>query len=114
MDPFTLLALATAAGFVFNKAASGRREERREFTFGKELIANRTPRNASEFDLTSIEVLPEYRLVRALAEQRWPLTFVTGGAGTGKSTLVRWILQEFAGATLLGAPTGTAAVNIGG
>jgi ATP-dependent exoDNAse (exonuclease V) alpha subunit len=114
MDPFTLLALATAAGFVFNKAASNRREERREFTFGKELIANHTPRNASEFDLTSIEVLPEYRLIRSLVEQRWPLTFVTGGAGTGKSTLVRWILQEFAGATLLGAPTGTAAVNIGG
>ncbi len=40
--------------------------------------------------------------------------FVTGGAGTGKSTFIRWLMNEFDGSALLGAPTGMAAVNVGG
>lgn len=115
MDPFTLLALATAAGFVFNKMSnSPEDEERREFTYSKDLVARAKPNNKSEFDISQIEVLPEYRLVRTLVEKQFPLIFITGGAGTGKTTFVRWIQNEFAGKVLLGAPTGMAAVNIGG
>lgn len=115
MDPLTLLALATAAGFVFNKM-SGQpgREERREFTYSKDLVARLKPDNKSEFDLSSIDVLPEYRLIKVLVENQFPITFITGGAGTGKTTLVRWLLHEFEGSVLLGAPTTMAATNIGG
>lgn len=115
MDPFTLLALATAAGFVFNKmGGSSSREERREFTYSKDLVARLTPDTRAEFDLDDIEVLDEYRLVRGLVEKEFPITFITGGAGTGKSTFVRWALKEFAGKVLLGAPTSSAAITIGG
>lgn len=115
MDPFTLLALATAAGFVFNKmSGSPSREERREFTYSKDLVARLKPDTQAEFDLENIDVLDEYRLVRGLVEKEFPVTFITGGAGTGKSTFVRWALNEFAGKVLLGAPTSSAAITIGG
>lgn len=40
--------------------------------------------------------------------------FLTGKAGTGKSTLVRHFLDETQHATLVAAPTGIAALNVGG
>merc|ERR1719478_1150636 len=44
--------------------------------------------------------------------------FITGAAGTGKSFLLRFIIQEFEkqnpGAAAITAPTGLAAVNVGG
>lgn len=40
--------------------------------------------------------------------------FLTGKAGTGKSTLIRHFLEETKHPTLVGAPTGIAALNVGG
>ncbi|MBW1635299.1 MAG: AAA family ATPase [Deltaproteobacteria bacterium] len=118
MEPFALLALATAAGFVFNKITGQRGGknplEQRELLYSRDIVARPAPDNSSEFDFSSIEIVPEYRLVKALVEHQFPLIFVTGGAGTGKSTLVRWIMHEFRGSVLLGAPTAISAINIGG
>ncbi len=115
MEPLTLLALASAAGFVFNKmAGSPAKDERREFTYSKDLVARQSPDNSSEFNLDSIDILPEYLLVKSLVDYKFPIIFITGGAGTGKSTFVRWALKEFDGSVLLGAPTAIAAVNVGG
>ncbi len=116
MDPFSLLALASAAGFVFNKMGDilERDEGEREFSFSKDLVASLEPDRRSDFDLGSIEILPEYTLVKSLVRHKFPIIFITGGAGTGKSTFVKWMLREFEGAVLLGAPTGAAAINVGG
>lgn len=62
----------------------------------------------------AIEVLPEYTFVRRLVQAGFPVTFVTGGAGTGKSTFVQWLTKQFDGDVLLAAPTGIAAINING
>ncbi len=119
-DPLTLLALAAAAGFVFNKISSQAKKnnelKQNAITYSRDIVANTKlkPLDAPDFDITTIEVLPEYVLVKALIENHFPLIFVTGGAGTGKSTLIRWLLNEFHGSALLGAPTGIAAINIGG
>lgn len=119
-DPLTLLALAAAAGFVFNRITSQSKKDnetnQRELTYSRDTIAQVSAKSQvnSDFDIADIEVLPEYKLVKALIEDRFPLVFVTGGAGTGKSTLIRWLLNEFDGSVLLGAPTGMAAINIGG
>lgn len=77
----------------------------------KTTIANPpTPSKATE----KIEVLPEYRAVQRLVHDKFPLTFVTGGAGTGKSTFIRWLDEQFAGHSILCAPTGIAALTIRG
>lgn len=63
---------------------------------------------------TSIEVLPEYRQVKKLIDISAPLIFVTGSAGTGKSTFIKWLEKQYRGKILLCAPTGIAALTIGG
>ena len=61
-----------------------------------------------------IEVLPEYLEVKELIGQSFPMILVTGGAGTGKSTFIRWLDSEYKGQTLICAPTGIAALTVQG
>ena len=61
-----------------------------------------------------IEVLPEYLDVKELLSKSFPLILVTGGAGTGKSTFIRWLDSEYKGQTLICAPTGIAALTVQG
>jgi hypothetical protein len=60
-----------------------------------------------------IEVVPEYEFVVGAIREGAPVTFVTGRAGTGKSTLIRYIVSTVRGCVVV-SPTGTAAVNVGG
>lgn len=62
--------------------------------------------------MTNFVMLPEYKEVIASLKTN-PLTFVSGSAGTGKSTLINYIRSKVDKCLLL-APTGIAALNIGG
>ena len=46
-----------------------------------------------------IQVLPEYLEVKELINESFRMILVTGGAGTGKSTFIRWLDREFKGQT---------------
>lgn len=66
-------------------------------------------------DLTEIEVTNEYRLIKQLIENQYPFIFVNGKAGSGKSTLIRYIRSSFKEKNIVVvAPTGVAALNVSG
>lgn len=60
-----------------------------------------------------IEVLPEYDFILQALHAGCPSIFVTGKAGTGKSTLIHWLCQQLQGCAVV-APTAIAAVNVRG
>lgn len=118
MEPLTLLALAAAAGFVFKQFSSQARKNNEssnpELQYKPKIFAS--PKRVAEdvIDLDEIEVLVEYEVVEQLVKKAFPIVFVTGGAGTGKSTFVKWLVKRFNGQVLLGAPTAIASINIEG
>jgi hypothetical protein len=60
-----------------------------------------------------IVLTEEFRLALALLGEGRHL-FLTGKAGTGKSTLIRWFLSETKRKVVVVAPTGIAALNVDG
>jgi hypothetical protein len=62
----------------------------------------------------SIVITEEYRLVNEALRAGAPIVFVSGRAGSGKSTLIQWLLGELAWPAAVVAPTGIAALNVGG
>ena len=64
--------------------------------------------------LDEIVITDEYERVRALIEASSPVVFVTGNAGTGKSTLIRYLRNVLDLRLAVVAPTGVAALNVGG
>lgn len=61
-----------------------------------------------------IVVTDEYRRVHELLDAGCPVVFVTGNAGTGKSTLVEYLRAVLQKRLAVVAPTGVAALNVGG
>jgi ATP-dependent exoDNAse (exonuclease V) alpha subunit len=61
-----------------------------------------------------IEITPEFEKALALMESDAPLVFVTGKAGTGKSTLLEHFRANTHRNIAVLAPTGVAALNVGG
>lgn len=118
MDPITLIALASAAGFVFKKITGS--ENRKPEKLSK-LLPRRSKISPGKLTtsglgvgIDEIEELPEYNFVKKMIEARFPIVFVTGGAGTGKSTFINWLMHYYSGNVLLAAPTAIAANNIDG
>ncbi|MCS7235688.1 MAG: AAA family ATPase [Armatimonadota bacterium] len=61
-----------------------------------------------------IELNPEFQRALHLLERTRKHVLVTGRAGTGKSTLLRYFLDRTRKKAVVLAPTGVAAVNVGG
>lgn len=85
----------------------------------KTIIPEQGQRHEKTFTSTSlpppdaIEVLPEYQFILQALQAGCPSIFVTGKAGTGKSTLIQWLCQQLPGCAVV-APTAIAAVNVHG
>jgi len=61
-----------------------------------------------------IVVTKEYKTARTLVEAGYPVVFVTGKAGSGKSTLIEYLRNTLNRRLAVVAPTGVAALNVGG
>ncbi len=62
----------------------------------------------------AIEINPEFQKALDLMEGSGRHVFVTGRAGTGKSTLLNYFCEHTGKAVVVLAPTGVAAINVGG
>jgi ATP-dependent DNA helicase PIF1 len=80
-------------------------------------IAIAPPSSNSAFDhqpTAGLELTNEFRAAVEFVSRRGGNFFVTGRAGTGKSTLLRQLRSRRTGNVVVLAPTGLAAVNVGG
>lgn len=64
--------------------------------------------------LEGITITEEYLKVKGLLEAGCQVTFVSGKAGTGKSTLIRYLRHSYKNNIVVVAPTGVAALNVNG
>ncbi len=72
------------------------------------------PDNTMVLDLDSVEINEEFQMCLDLIENTDNHMFITGDAGTGKSTLLKYFVGTTQKKTVVLAPTGVAAVNVGG
>ena len=63
---------------------------------------------------TDIEITPEYEAVFEAIERGDPYIFVSGKAGTGKTTLIGYLRENLTGNVVVLAPTGVAALQVRG
>ena len=63
---------------------------------------------------TEIEITSEYQAVIDAIERRDPYIFVSGKAGTGKTTLIGYLREHIPGNVVVVAPTGVAALQVKG
>ena len=72
------------------------------------------PKKSSTNPLSGIEITEEYRNVEKLLNNDFPLVFVSGKAGTGKTTLIHFLHDKLNKNVVVVAPTGVAALNVQG
>lgn len=72
------------------------------------------PRPVPKNPLEGVHISDEYRIVESLLNSGCPVVFVTGNAGTGKSILIQYLRSVLKKKLVVLAPTGVAALNVGG
>ena len=65
-------------------------------------------------EVTDLEITQDYRNVIHAIEREDPFIFVSGKAGTGKTTLIGYLRENIAGNVVVLAPTGVAALQVKG
>ncbi|QWD67566.1 AAA family ATPase [Polynucleobacter sp. VK25] len=63
---------------------------------------------------SDIEITPDYQAVIEAIERHDPYIFVSGKAGTGKTTLIGYLRETIPGNVVVVAPTGVAALQVKG
>ncbi|MGZ4098307.1 MAG: AAA family ATPase, partial [Bacteroidia bacterium] len=64
--------------------------------------------------MSTIEINPQFEQVLNFINHTNQIVFLTGKAGTGKTTLLKYIKQNTYKQISIVAPTGVAAINAGG
>lgn len=83
-------------------------------TNSQQVVGSESPTEAPEFDDDEPSLSEQQQRLFDLLEGYSGTAFVTGNAGTGKSVLLRHLKANTQHSCLVVAPTGVAAVNVGG
>lgn len=91
----------------------------RTFTVGElnRQVTSKRPAVAASRQGNSLEgitITEEYLKVKGLLEAGCQIVFVSGKAGTGKSTLIQYLRHSYKSNIVVVAPTGVAALNVNG
>ncbi|MFH1946773.1 MAG: AAA family ATPase [Candidatus Magasanikbacteria bacterium] len=78
------------------------------------MIKNTTKKRETIFDTTDLEITEEIEKALEIMENTHDTVYVTGKAGTGKSTLLKHFCNNTTKKIAIVAPTGVAAINVGG
>lgn len=83
---------------------------------GGRQITNAAPRklNVERADIESIKLSDEQQKIYELLESSNDTVYITGKAGTGKSLLLEYFVNHTRKTVAVVAPTGIAALNVGG
>lgn len=82
--------------------------------YSRTLAEPKKPIQVKRIELSEIELTPEFRSALNLLENTGKHVYITGKAGTGKSTLLRYFVETTKKNIAVVAPTGIAAINVGG
>lgn len=78
------------------------------------MIKKTTKKSKTIFDTTDLEITEEITKALEIMENTHDTVYVTGKAGTGKSTLLKHFCNNTTKNLAIVAPTGVAAINVGG
>lgn len=77
-------------------------------------IQQATSKTLSAETEQEIEITEDYKAVVNAIDNKAQFVFVSGSAGTGKTTLIKYLMKKFSGSVAVVAPTGVAALQVGG
>jgi ATP-dependent DNA helicase PIF1 len=95
-------------------STAGRTDQAPRRTVPPQTSRARQPLKRIDFDPSCVELNDEFRLALQLVEHEGASLFLTGRAGTGKSTFVRYLMATTKKRVAVLAPTGIAALAAGG
>ncbi|MBT6819137.1 MAG: AAA family ATPase [Candidatus Magasanikbacteria bacterium] len=78
------------------------------------MIKKKTKKKKTIFDTSELEITDEIRGALEVMENTHDTVYITGKAGTGKSTLLKHFCRNTTKKIAIVAPTGVAAINVGG
>jgi ATP-dependent DNA helicase PIF1 len=117
MEILMVIGIIFGIGYVFGKSgSSSQSSHRNKAQYNQRAItpALRTKLNVKKGDISSIVLSQEQKAVFNLIENTMINAYVTGKAGTGKSILLQYFVENTEKNVAVVAPTGVAALNVGG
>lgn len=113
MEWFILLGLIWLGSVVWNNSKK-KPYQSNEYRSSSSNWTSRPKINLKQIDISNITLSEEQQRIFKKIENSNEHFFITGKAGTGKSVLLQYFKQKSAKKVVVCAPTGVAALNVGG
>lgn len=112
MEAFAFIFFGVLIGMAIISQIAGSKQKRS--TPIQTYLPKKPQLNVKKTDVSEISLSAEQQAVFKLVESSMANVYVTGKAGTGKSVLLQYFVEHTEKRTVVVAPTGVAALNVGG